>query len=131
MKINPTIPEGCVPVHGFVPQETAQKIINGDLMFNNGLRNAQGKASFYSEQPVLELGTGTNEILFGLAIAAAAKAIPTIIDECIPRLFKLLDEKKKEINRNNSTQSQVKEAPQKPKHATILDLEEFRKASGI
>lgn len=120
---------------GRIPKEDYEKILSGELTFNNGLRNAKGPASFYSKQPemwVQDPSSGIkNDVLsilvnVGLPILLK-KGLPVVIDK-----FNELDVKELRAEKENKKANQTRFTSDSfdfPRNNNVVRLQDYRKAS--
>lgn len=126
-----------VNVVGRIPAEVFEKIQSGELVFNNGLRNAKGPASFYPKQPELWIQDSSADYKSATISVLINIGLPILLKQGLPILMNKIDELdfNELIAEKKLKEQEVAQRPTPNKDFdsfdldNIISLDEYRKAS--
>lgn len=122
---------------GRIPKEDYEKILSGELTFNNGLRNAKGPASFYTKQPEMWIQDPSPSVKSNIMSILVNVGLPILLKQGIPAVidkFKELDVNELVAAKKTKTMDQF-ELPDNtfdfPSNNNVISLEAYKKASNL
>lgn len=122
---------------GRIPAEDYEKILSGELTFNNGLRNAKGPASFYSKQPEMWIQDPSSGVKNDIVSILVNVGLPILLKHGLPAVidkFKELNVNELVAEKKTRTMNQF-ELPDNtfdfPSNNNVVSLEAYKKASNL